>query len=29
MEYYYEENYPDCVGEEAFFNKQPACFTCV
>lgn len=29
MEYYYEENYPDCYGEEDNYNKQPACLTCV
>lgn len=29
MEYYYEEDYPDCLGEELFYKRQPACLTCV
>lgn len=29
MEYYYEEDYPDCLGEEFDYNNQPACLTCV
>lgn len=29
MEYYYEEDYPDCYGEEINYTKQPACLTCV
>lgn len=29
MEYYYEEDYPDCFGEEEYYSKQPACLTCV
>ena len=28
-EYYYEEDYPDCIGEIYSYNKQPACLTCV
>ena len=29
MEYYYEEDYPDCLGEIEYYSKQPACLTCV
>ena len=29
MEYYYEEDYPDCLGEDASYLKQPACLTCL
>lgn len=29
MEYYYEEDYPDCYGEIQYYLKQPACLTCV
>lgn len=28
-EYYYEENYPDCLGEFFSYNKQPGCLTCL
>lgn len=28
-EYYYEEDYPDCIGEIEYYSKQPACLTCV
>ena len=27
-EYYYEESYPDCIGEETDYGKQPGCLTC-
>ena len=29
MEYYYEEDYPDCLGEELYYSRQPACLTCL
>ena len=29
LEYYYEEDYPDCLGEELLYKRQPACLTCV
>ena len=29
MEYYYEEDYPDCYGEVRYYSSQPACLTCV
>lgn len=29
MEYYYEEDYPDCYGENQYYSQQPACLTCV
>lgn len=29
MEYYYEEDYPDCFGEKQYYLQQPACLTCV
>ena len=29
MEYYYEEDYPDCFGESQNYLQQPACLTCV
>lgn len=29
VEYYYEEDYPDCLGEILYYHKQPACLTCV
>lgn len=29
MEYYYEEDYPDCFGESQYYLQQPACLTCV
>ena len=29
MEYYYEEDYPDCFGESQYYSQQPACLTCV
>lgn len=28
-EVYYEENYPDCIGEIQDYNKQPGCLTCI
>lgn len=28
-EYYYEEDYPDCYGEDRYYSQQPACLTCV
>lgn len=28
-EYYYEEDYPDCLGEILYYRNQPACLTCV
>ena len=28
-EYYYEENYPDCVGDEFEYGRQPGCLTCI
>jgi len=28
-EYYYEEDYPDCLGEEIDFHEQPGCLTCL
>ena len=27
-EYYYEEDYPDCIGEAFEYGKQPGCLTC-
>ena len=29
MEYYYEEDFPDCYGESQYYSQQPACLTCV
>lgn len=28
-EYYYEEDYPDCIGNEYEYQKQPGCLTCI
>ena len=28
-EYYYEDNYPDCIGEEFEYGRQPGCLTCI
>ncbi len=28
-EYYFEEDYPDCFGEDKYYSRQPACLTCV
>lgn len=27
-DYYYEEDYPDCYGEDQYYSQQPACLTC-
>lgn len=29
QEYYFEEDYPDCFGEDKYYLRQPACLTCV
>ncbi len=28
-EYYFEEDYPDCLGESRWYNAYPACYTCL
>ena len=28
-DYYYEEDYPDCIGDQSLYEKQYGCLTCI